>query len=42
MNSDASSQYGVAGTPSFLINGKLVDKPVRWQELEPLLQSALG
>ena len=41
MNSDAASQYGVAGTPSFLINGKLLETP-GYQGLEPAIQEALG
>jgi protein-disulfide isomerase len=42
MNSDATSQYDVAGTPSFLINGKLAQDAHGWPALEPLLQKALG
>ena len=41
MNSDATSQYNVPGTPSFLINDKLVEEP-GWQGLEPAIQKALG
>jgi len=42
MNSDATSQYKVAGTPSFLINGKLVENATSWSTLEPQIQQALG
>ena len=41
MNSDAASDHNVAGTPSFLINGKLVEQP-GWQGLDSALQRALG
>ena len=41
MNSDATSQYDVAGTPSFLINNELVQEP-GWEGLEPAIQKALG
>lgn len=42
MNSDATSQYNIPGTPSFLINGKLVDQAASWEALEPAIQKALG
>lgn len=42
MNSDATSQHNIAGTPSFLINGKPVDKASNWKTLEPVLQQAVG
>jgi protein-disulfide isomerase len=42
MNSDAGSQHQVQGTPSFLINGKLVENAANWKLLEPELQKALG
>ncbi|MBA3527577.1 MAG: DsbA family protein [Pseudomonadota bacterium] len=41
MNSDATSQYDVAGTPTFLINGEAIKEP-GWQGLEPAIQQALG
>lgn len=41
MNSDATSQYDIAGTPSFLINGKLAAAN-GWRDLEPLIRKALG
>lgn len=43
MNSDVVSQYpGFRGTPSFILNGKLLDTPGTWKELEPQLRAALG
>lgn len=33
---------GVTGTPTFLINGKLVDGAFNWATLEPKLREALG
>lgn len=42
MTSDATSQYKVPGTPSFLINGKLVENASDWKNLEPEIQQALG
>ncbi len=42
MNSDAVSNYSVPGTPSFLINGALVDSTANWQALEPKLKEALA
>jgi protein-disulfide isomerase len=41
MNSDATAQHDVPGTPSFLINGTLVEAN-GWRDLEPLIQQALG
>ena len=44
MNSDASSQYEIPGTPSFLVNGKLVDiKPgqTNWGRVEEEIKQAL-
>lgn len=42
MNSDATSAYNIAGTPSFLINGELVENAAAWQLLEPAIQAALA
>jgi protein-disulfide isomerase len=46
MTSDASSQYEVTGTPTFLLNGELADPPqagqTHWQNLERQIRSALG
>ncbi len=45
MQNDAVSTYNIAGTPSFLLNGKVV--PVEagstpWQQLEAKIKAALG
>jgi protein-disulfide isomerase len=43
MASDATTQYpAFAGTPTFILNGKLLDKTATWETLEPQLRSALG
>lgn len=43
MNSDVTSQFPqFPGTPSFTINGELVDKAASWPALEPKLKAALG
>jgi protein-disulfide isomerase len=42
MNSDAQSTYDIPGTPSFLINGKLVEQTASWDALEPKLKEALA
>ena len=42
MNSDAQSTYDIPGTPSFLINGKLVEQTASWDALEPTLKEALA
>lgn len=43
MNSDAVSQYpDFAGTPTFVINGKMVEQAATWEQLEPKLKAALG
>ena len=42
MNSDATSQYDLPGTPSFLINGKLVENAATWEALEPKIKEASG
>lgn len=41
MNSDASSQYEVTGTPAFLINDKVAGIGLTWQTLEPKIKDAL-
>lgn len=42
MNSDATTQYpAFQGTPTFVVNGELVDGAT-WKILEPKLQGALG
>ena len=42
MNSDAASNYNIPGTPSFLINGTLVDQVAAWDQLEPKIKEALA
>ena len=43
MTSDATSQYPeFPGTPTFILNGKMLDKTATWELLEPQLRSALG
>ena len=41
MNSDATQQYNVPGTPAFLINGKLVENASNWEKLKPEIDKAL-
>ena len=42
MNADAVATYNIPGTPSFLINGSLVENASTWETLEPKLRAALG
>jgi protein-disulfide isomerase len=42
MNSDATNQYDIPGTPTFLINGKVVEQAATWEALQPKLQQAVG
>ena len=42
MTSDAVSTYNIPGTPSFLINGKLVENTATWDLLEPKIKEAIG
>jgi len=43
MNGDATSQFPeFSGTPSFVINGKLLQQTATWDKLEPQLRDALG
>jgi protein-disulfide isomerase len=42
MNTDATISYGNLGTPSFLINGALVEKAHSWDVLEPKIKEALA
>ena len=43
MNSDAVAQFPqFPGTPTFLMNGKIIDKVATWELLEPKLKEALG
>lgn len=43
MTSDATSEHpNFPGTPTFTINGKMVEKAAAWEQLEPKLRDALG
>lgn len=42
MNNAANQQYQVAGTPTFLINGEVVENSADWTTLEPALRKAIG
>jgi protein-disulfide isomerase len=43
MTSDATTQYpDFAGTPTFVLNDKMLEKTATWELLEPQLRSALG
>ena len=42
MNADAGQQFSIPGTPSFVINGELVDNATTWDALEPKLRDAVG
>ena len=42
MNTDAASTYNIPGTPSFLINGSLVESVANWELLEPKIKEALA
>jgi protein-disulfide isomerase len=43
MNSDATTQYpDFPGTPTFVINGKMLEKTATWEALEPQLRKAVG
>jgi protein-disulfide isomerase len=42
MNSDAVSTYNVPGTPTFLINGEVVEQTATWELLEPKIKEALN
>jgi protein-disulfide isomerase len=42
MNSDAVAGFSIPGTPSFLINGALVEQTSSWDKLEPKIKEALG
>ena len=42
MNKDAVTAYNVPGTPSFLINGSLVESAHSWEALEPKIKEALA
>lgn len=43
MDDQATTQFpDFAGTPTFLINGKMLEKTATWDALEPQLKAALG
>ena len=43
MTSDATTQFPqFPGTPTFILNGTMLEKTATWAELEPQLRSALG
>ncbi len=42
MANEAVQRYQLPGTPSFLINGQLVQDAAEWKDLEPKLRQALG
>jgi protein-disulfide isomerase len=42
MNTDAVTTYNVPGTPTFLINGTIVDQTATWDKLEPQIKEALA
>jgi protein-disulfide isomerase len=42
MTNEGAQKYQVAGTPSFIINGKLSDAGAEWGKLEPQIKAALG
>ena len=42
MNSDAVSGFSIPGTPSFVINGALVESTANWEQLEPKIKEALA
>lgn len=42
-SSDIGDQFpDFKGTPSFILNGTLLDKTASWEALEPQLRQALG
>ena len=43
MTGDATSQYpDFQGTPTFILNGKMLDRVASWKDLESKIKSALG
>ena len=43
MASDANTQYpDFPGTPTFILNGSMLEKTATWEDLEPKLRTALG
>lgn len=41
MNADATTTYNVPGTPSFLLDGELLENTSSWETLEPKIREAL-
>lgn len=41
MTSDATAQFNIPGTPSFVLNGSLLDQTATWEALEPKLKAAI-
>ena len=42
MTSQAAQRYQIPGTPTFLINGRVVEDAASWAKLEPALKQAIG
>lgn len=42
MTQAASKQYNITGTPTFLINGEVVENATSWNAIEPKIRAALG
>ena len=43
MNTDATTQYPqFPGTPTFIINGTMLEQTATWEKLEPKLRAAIG
>lgn len=42
MNSDAGTQFNIPGTPTFILNGTMLDQTATWEALEPKLKAAVS
>jgi protein-disulfide isomerase len=43
VSNDVATQFpGFSGTPSFVLNGKLLEQTAAWDKLEPQIRDALG
>jgi protein-disulfide isomerase len=42
MNTDAATNFNIPGTPTFLINGTIVEQTATWEALEPKIKEALN
>ena len=42
MNEKANQDYQIAGTPTFVLNGKMLENTVNWQQVENALRNAGG